>query len=393
MTLQEWMAAQRGGRADSVTPAAPVTPAPEEDLTPGTFGPMRHATPGDSPSSAFIGELARTGKEAAIGLAKSPLDLVKNLFNTVAHPVDTVEGLAHTVRHPVEAVKNLAANPREAGSLLGQLLLAPEAPGAANEVLASGPTAVGRGVSAVGRGAEALGKSKLAKIASKYGPMEAVFRGDPLGVAAAAVPPILEYGGKGLQKLGGSLEGLDLSIGRNKPDPFAEAAALKRVSTEVPGSSYVEPNAFTGNGPKAAPGSDVPFSHEGFLDSLKQSAGVTPEVPNGGLAESPAFTGLQNAVRRSNMSPAQLATEDFIASEPQIGVAGGGRTVGRPPQLARDVFGDPTENLDTMAAGISPDTHLSAKTLAQLSEASGRALSPDDAQAILNKYKNFRSVP
>lgn len=192
---------------------------------PTALGDSYEAGLGDTPETAAFQELLRTGKEAGLGLLRSPLDLAKGVVNTVVHPLDTLMGLGHTVAHPIEAVTDLAKHPREAGSLLGQMLLAPKVPEAANTVLAEGPGIVGRGISKVGRGMEAVGTSKALKSANKYGAIGTAVSGHP-GLAALelAAPPALEYGGKLAQKGGAALEGLDLAYKGKIPTPFARDA-------------------------------------------------------------------------------------------------------------------------------------------------------------------------
>lgn len=206
-----------------------VTPAND-----GALGERYHATSADDYTSAAEGELLRTAKEAGMGLLRSPVDLVKNTYNSVRHPLDTLMGIGHAVANPEETVTNLAAHPREAGSLLGQTLLGPRVPGAANAALAEGPSIAGRAISAVGRGAEALGTSKLVKRGGTFGALGELMTGHP-GTAAvtAVVPPALEYGGKGLQSLGSAMEGMDLSVKGNPFKRMGPAADLAAATPEA----------------------------------------------------------------------------------------------------------------------------------------------------------------
>lgn len=165
-----------------------------------TSVPQYHPGLADTPASAFVSELGRTAKEAAIGVAKSPWDMLQS----VLHPVDTVTGMGHAIAHPLDTIKAIGDNPRAGGSLLGQMLLAPKIPGLAE----GAPGVVGRGLGAVGRGMEAAGTSQVAQTAGRFGAMEAALRLDPKGIAIAAAPAILKYGGQGAQRLGSSLEGL-----------------------------------------------------------------------------------------------------------------------------------------------------------------------------------------
>lgn len=315
MTLQEWKAQQGLGRGTaSAPPSAPAASAvPEEDLTPGPLGEMRHATQGDDYTSAFEGEALRTAKEAGIGLLRSPLDLVKGVANTVVHPLDTLMGLGHTIAHPVEAVTNLAKNPREAGSLLGQMLLAPKVPGAANTALAEGPSLVGRGVAAVGRGAEALGKSKAVRGASKLGAVGSALHGNIPGVLAGLAPDALEMTGRGLQRGGAALQGLDLSLGKNPVPPvelIPESRRLNpaRVSTET---------------------RDFGREMDSNAGSWERSPSDNPMVPG---RRNPSIKGLDAAMDAGDKS----AIEQFYKNDPQARGVGGeiaeGRTTGKFPE-------------------------------------------------------------
>ena len=219
----------------------PYTP-PAETPRPARYEPGL----ADTPTTAIVNELARTGKEAGIGLARSPVDAVKGLFQLAAHPIEAVKGTARAVAHPVETFNALGDNPREAGSILGQLLLGkvglPKVPAA----LARVPEAV----SAAGRGAEtagtALAESKIGGFGIPgLGALEAITRGDPTGLAVAASPYALKYGGKGLQKVGGGLEALKEALLRPSATPD-EAGTVSRwhslpKSTEVPYRSTQTP--------------------------------------------------------------------------------------------------------------------------------------------------------
>lgn len=489
MTLQEWKAAQLGQGRSTVADPAPTPPAvapqggeptPED----GPLGAMRHATSGDDYTSAFMGEVGRTAKEAGIGLARSPLDLVKGAYNTVAHPLDTLMGLGHTIAHPVEAVENLAKNPRDAGSLLGQMLLAPKVPEAANTALAKGPGIVGRGMGAVGRGAEALGQSKAVRGASKLGAIGSAMHGNIPGVLTALAPEALEMTGRGMQRGGAALEGLDLSLGKKgavATIPESRRLGPARVSTEVPnyGSQLdavdgpgswerspsdnplvpgrrnpsitglenaavkppveVEPNAFTGNegytpetarlgntlndpnydakvAAKRAPKGKPMFPQEDLVTQLENSladshmkdygpdqSGTPGPAPTSNVESAvenaqrmhrvqrvhipDSLAGLSDAAQKPAFSP----IDQFYQSDPQARIGGEGRMTGAPSSpLVDDVFGM-GGGLDELSAG-NVDPHVAPSTLDQLSQLSGRALSPADAQALLSKYRNFATV-
>ena len=194
------------------------------DDTPGMFG------------SAGRRELLRTGKEAAIGLARSPLDAVKGLFGMVAHPIDAVTNLASSVAHPLDTIEALGDDPRAAGSLLGQVLMGrmagPKVGAVARSsapALAEGAATVGRGVGAVGRGMEAVGASAPAKHLASWGGVEAAMAMDPKGLALAAAPTALKYGGKGVQAAGRLLERAPSAMDSlMAPEAGLDAAAAAR---------------------------------------------------------------------------------------------------------------------------------------------------------------------
>ncbi len=195
------------------------------DDTPGMFG------------SAGRRELMRTGKEAAIGLARSPLDAVKGLFGMVAHPIDTVTNTASAVMHPLDTIEALGDDPRAAGSMLGQVLLgkyaAPKvmpALRASAPAVARGVAGAGRAAGAVGRGMEAVGESAPARHMGSFGAMEAALRMDPKGLALAAAPAALKYGGKAVQAGGRLLERAPAAMESLMGGDPLEAAAAGRAS-------------------------------------------------------------------------------------------------------------------------------------------------------------------
>ncbi len=192
------------------------------DDTPGMFG------------SAGRRELMRTGKEAAIGLARSPLDAVKGLFGMVRHPIDTVTNTASAIAHPIDTWNTLGDDPRAAGSMLGQVLMGRAVPGNVGkigELGARGVAGAGRAAGAVGRGMEAVGASAPARHLGTWGAVEAAMSMDPKGLLVAAAPTALKYGGKGLQAGGAMLErapsAMD-SLMAGRAGALEQAAAARR---------------------------------------------------------------------------------------------------------------------------------------------------------------------
>lgn len=189
-----------------------------------TSVPMYHPGLNESPSSAALSELERTAGEATAGLAHSPWDLVKNTVGMVAHPIDALENTAHAIIHPVDTVKALGDDPRAAGSLLGQIVLGH----AAIPPLVDAATAenLGGATRAIGSGMETAGKSKLAKLA-QYGGVYRAANGSPMGAAMAVAPEVLKYGGRGLQNLGDTIEGLkSAAVETPKPNSVLSGVTL-----------------------------------------------------------------------------------------------------------------------------------------------------------------------
>lgn len=255
-----------------------------EPVNDGALGERYHPNTGDTPDSAFIGELVRTGKEAGIGLLRSPLDLAKGFGNTVLHPLNTLMGLGHTIAHPVDAAMELARNPREAGSQLGQMLLTPALPGATETALAKGPGIVGRGMGAVGRASETAGTSKVLAKARALAPAEALTGHLGAAIASVATPAILEHGGKLLQRGGAALEGLDLaSLGRK--------AAVPEAIATVPESRRLGPARFSSEIPDYGQTMDNASGH------WERSPSENPMVPS---RRNPSIRGLEDAVGDPN---------------------------------------------------------------------------------------------
>lgn len=235
-------------RVQAAAAAPPQAPAGAERYQPGL---------GDDYGSAFLGELARTGKEAALGVARSPWDMLKGVLGL---PGQVVKGLTQDLptllKDPsllkeaptavAQGVKDLGDNPREAGSLLGQMLLAPKLPAAGETALARGPGIVGRGMAKVGRGVEATGTSLAGNglVRTALGGYAA----GPVGAAGAAIAPkALELAGKGLQRGGKVLEGADVLGGLRRAaglekgpsgDMRAQTAAARRRVEGIPEGDY-----------------------------------------------------------------------------------------------------------------------------------------------------------
>jgi len=229
------------------------------DDTPGMFG------------SAGRRELLRTGTEAAIGLARSPLDAVKGLFGMVAHPIDTATNLASSVAHPLDTIEALGDDPRAAGSLLGQVLMGRVAgpkvgavARASAPALAEGAASVGRGVGAVGRGLEVAGASEPVQKAAQLGGLHSILNLDPRGVALAAAPTALKYGGKAVQAGGRLLERAPSAMDSLMGNESLDAVAAGRQ------------NAWR-RGTGARQSSEVPYRYADEAAPVAEDLAATPE--------------------------------------------------------------------------------------------------------------------
>ena len=272
---------------------------------------MYHPGLTDSPFEAGAHELLRTGKEAAIGMVRSPWDLLKNTLGLVTSPVESMKGMAHAVSNPRETLQQLGDNPREAGSQLGQLLLgryavpalAPKVPGA---------------VSALGRGAETLGttlaESKIGGFGLPgLGIAEAVIGRDPMGAAAAVAPYALKYGGRGLQRAGAGLEGLKRGAAVAEEAEPAAAAPRVRASREAPyraeRSAPLEPPlepelSVVEPTPPEAQVAPTAIDVEELLGQIPEEA-PPPTLPTSWspYLENPAMQGIRQALEEMRQRP------------------------------------------------------------------------------------------
>ena len=271
----------------------PYTPPTE------STGPeMHHPGLTETPFEAKAGEWLRTGKETALGLVRSPWDLLKNTFGLLTttpnerwnQPSLTGGDLAHAISNPREIPQYLGEHPREGGSLIGQLLLgryavpavAPHVPGA---------------ISAVGGRAETLGSTLAETKIGGFGlpglaAAEAILRSDPMGAAVAATPYALKYGGRGLKRAGAALEGLKRGATEGPIiGPYEGQRAYQ--SHPVRGFTYEEPAADV---PRPQPGimrGAEQFEHGGEPLTVNRP-GPAPSYPS--LAEEPP-TALQGAAQ------------------------------------------------------------------------------------------------
>ena len=129
--------------------------APSPAGVPGAAS-MFHPGLGDTPTTAALQELGRTGVETVKGLARSPIDAMKGLFGlATTNPLTTVKNLAHTVANPSEVVNAIGADPSLGGSMIGQLLMGKLLPGQAGNIA----DATGKGVGSIGGGLTKMGEA------------------------------------------------------------------------------------------------------------------------------------------------------------------------------------------------------------------------------------------
>lgn len=376
----------------------------------------------------FLGGAAKTSPLNPMNLGHAIAHPLDTLWNTVATPVDearqainkgveTVTGsgangrmisAAEMLKHLGGAVPFIGKPMADAGDKIGNGDLA----GGAGELagVASGallpkvPGAVAKSMGSVGRGAEALGKSKVLSRARDLAPLEAMTGHIGPAIASVAAPTILQGGGRLLQKGSGALDGLIDAV-----KPAAAAEPYVSQSTEVPYNwgwhklAGEDPNLNGGAGDPMTAGSSrqrAPsaesnaFTHEGFVNDLKKSAGV-PETGTSQFFDVPGETGfkprempttpqdlsgslaeLSNSVRRSKLKP----IDKFYEDNPGAATGGEGRMTGQ--------FDEGSGGLADVASGaIQPRPSLSP--LDELSQMTGRALTPEAMQALMSKYQGF----
>lgn len=211
--------------------------------------PQGQSTLYQTPTTAFVGELGRTAKEAGMGLLRSPKDALMGLLGT---PKAALQGVGELVKDPSllmeipSALKRLgdtnladpSIDPREMGSLLGQTILGEAAPALGRGVRTYAPAvgrSVGRGMSKVGRGFEAVGKG-AERGATTAGAVAMGTGNIPAGIGMMATPQVLKGVGKLAQKGGGALEQLR--------DYQAAGPAEIPIPAEVVGNPIPKPSGL-----------------------------------------------------------------------------------------------------------------------------------------------------
>ncbi len=226
LSFAEWEAQRKSGQpAPSVSPEA--TNADPSSTADTPFRPNLNAS--------WLSDSARYAGSELKGAAHSPIDALKGLLGL---PGAVVSGAGELIKDPsllLEApqmVADIAQRPEELGSMLGQAVVGKAVPGVARFAADRAPGIVGNTISAAGRGAEAVGGSKPVKALAKFGPLEAMVRGDWKGLAATVAPQVLEYGGQKFQSLGNTISNIDI--------PASLQGLLRRI---MPGEQITAPTA------------------------------------------------------------------------------------------------------------------------------------------------------
>lgn len=208
------------------------------------------------PGEDALASTMRYGGEELKGLAHAPMDALSGLLSApgaAMHgwihdiptaiketfaPSDGQDSLIKSVPGAaVDAVKNLALHPDALGSMLGQAVLgkvaAVHGPAALETAVSRGPALAGKAIGSVGRGMEAVGTSGPAKAAGHFGMLESALRLDPKGLAIAAAPKALEYGGRALQRGGAAVAGIDTEPALNALKNLANTDVGQAVKNAV----------------------------------------------------------------------------------------------------------------------------------------------------------------
>lgn len=185
----------QSGRSLTVRGENPPTEAELTELFRATREPI-------APRS-YLQDVGSTlkGEVAGAATALNPLNIVRGvaaLPSIAAHPVESATTL-------IRGVKRLynEGNAEDIGNAIGQVLgsvvagkVLPELPSAATRMGAAIPEAAVRGGTLLERAGQATRR------VSPFGLAEAAFRADPKGIAVAAAPYAMEYGGRGMRALG-----------------------------------------------------------------------------------------------------------------------------------------------------------------------------------------------
>lgn len=225
-----------------------------------------------------LGAIGRFGSGV---LSTSPLNPM-NLVRAAAHPVDTVSHLVgdplselfqagksgletvtggdengrmisglETLKHMGGAVPLIGKAATDAGTHIGEGNVATglgELAGLGSAALLpkvpAGVDMAGRATSAVGRGLERGGQVAIDfKHGGGFpalGALEAVMHSGPKGAAIAAAPYAVKYGGRGMQSMGGAMQGLAEVLGHGAPEPamtprpMPPAEPISRPAPSVP---------------------------------------------------------------------------------------------------------------------------------------------------------------
>lgn len=157
-----------------------------EHVFPSGFDPKRAADiVRQQTASAVPADAPRDARGQIITSAEEQPSALQQMLGPFAHP-QTLTDFARLLTLPVDSVQKAIA-----GAL----------------AMRTAPSTAGQALSATGRGLEAVGTSRAARAASAAGGAEAAWHLDPKGLAVAAVPPVLRFMGRGLQRTGAALSG------------------------------------------------------------------------------------------------------------------------------------------------------------------------------------------
>ena len=262
---------------------APAQTAPEEGVLSRFFGGAMNTSPLNPmnlvrAASDIPGTMRHIIEDPLANLLKAGGDIKATV--TGERPEGRLISALNAAKHIGGSVPLIGPSAIDAGEKIGEGDIA----GGAGELagLASGalvPEVAGRapkGVQALGRGMEATGNFLKNKgsvnvggmhipVGTLLGTAEAAMGHGPMGLATAAAPYALEYGGKGVTAAGEALEGLK---NLRTPKPANRFKTL-RPNSEVPYKAPTDIPEYTG---ELAPQTPQTYSAEAELDNPQSQA-------------------------------------------------------------------------------------------------------------------------
>jgi hypothetical protein len=268
-----------------------------------------------------------------VGYGENGLDPTNALFGLPKALVKAPGALATLAQNPslvTEIPGILNKNPGAEGELLGTAVAGERVPALAEAGLTHGPGVVGGTIRKAGELAEKAGTSKLAKKAQQYAPIEALTGHLPAAAASLVIPPALEYGGRAAQRVGSSIEGLNLSL-RSRIAKAAQAAPEGQAML-TPEDAAARPRLGPARMSKEVPYnpgelSNQPPATDVSLRGLEQA--ITPDagVPDTGMSTGNSPEAVQRGLaqlrsRTNNLKPNYM-------DEQVAGIAERANTMGR----------------------------------------------------------------